>query len=212
MDDPAQAAAYAAADFSEPHSSFIEHFGRVYPYASVKGRVVDLGCGPGDITFRFAHAFPDCEIHGVDGAQKMLALANTRLKRERLANRVRFQAAYLPDTSALQRGYGIAISNSLLHHLAEAQTLWTALRALLTPGGYIFIMDLLRPPSEDAAVALVEQYAASEPEVLKRDFLNSLRAAYREDEVKGQLRNAGLDGICVECVSDRHWIAYGTAT
>lgn len=209
MDDPVQAAAYAAADFSEPHANFIEQFKRVYP-EPVKGRVVDLGCGPGDITFRFAYAFPDCEVHGIDGAPAMLTLANSRLEQERLEKRVRFQATYLPDLAAMQKGYSIAISNSLLHHLAEARTLWTAVSELLTPYGFLFVMDLLRPPTEDAAAALVEEYASTESEVLKRDFLNSLRAAYREDEVRAQLRDAGLRGINVECVSDRHWIAYGT--
>ena len=56
MDDEAQALAYARADFAEPHDRFVallrERVG------APAGRALDLGCGPGDVTFRVARAFP----------------------------------------------------------------------------------------------------------------------------------------------------------
>ena len=73
MNDAEQAAAYAFADFEEPHSRFIELFRETFPAEVVAGAVLDLGCGPGDITIRFVHAFPECVVHGVDGAVAMLA-------------------------------------------------------------------------------------------------------------------------------------------
>jgi hypothetical protein len=48
------------------------------------------------------------------------------------------------------------------------------------------------------AKQLVELYAADEPEVLRRDFYNSLLAAYREEEVARQLRSARLDQLSIE--------------
>ena len=61
MDDPEQARAYALADFSEPHQAFIDHFARCFPRHRPR-RVLDLGCGPADVTIRFARAYPDCVI------------------------------------------------------------------------------------------------------------------------------------------------------
>ena len=60
MDDTAQAQAYAQADFEQPHSQVIAHFQRCFPRASITGCVLDLGCGPCDITRRFALTYPDC--------------------------------------------------------------------------------------------------------------------------------------------------------
>jgi hypothetical protein len=70
-------------------------------------------------------------------------------------------------------------------------------------------MDLMRPNSRESAEALVEEHAAGEPEILRRDFFNSLLAAFRPEEVREQIKAAGLHSFAVEAVSDRHLIAFG---
>jgi hypothetical protein len=60
-----------------------------------------------------------------------------------------------------------------------------------------------------AAQAIVDQYAANEPEVLRLDFLASLCAAFGPDEIRAQLRAHGLDGCSVRTVSDRHLLITG---
>ena len=50
----------------------------------------------------------------------------------------------------------------------------SSMRAAAATGACVFVQDLMRPDSPDAAQALVDQYAPDEPEVLRRDFFNSL--------------------------------------
>ena len=64
MDDPEQAEVYAAADFEKPHSNIVEICDVFFPGAEIKGQILDLGCGPGDITFRFASKFPESLVSG----------------------------------------------------------------------------------------------------------------------------------------------------
>jgi SAM-dependent methyltransferase len=209
MNDAEQAAAYAFADFEEPHSRFIELFRDTFPAEVVAGAVLDLGCGPGDITIRFARAFPECVVHGVDGAAAMLAHGRSRLAREGLDEQVQLIEGYLPGASLPLSGYDAVISNSLLHHLRDPMVLWHTLKAYAKPGAQVFIMDLLRPAGREQAQALVDEYAANEPEVLRHDFFHSLLAAYRCDEVAEQLRAAGLDGLSAREISDRHLLIHG---
>jgi SAM-dependent methyltransferase len=211
MNDAAQAAAYACADFEEPHARFIELFRETFPDEDVEGTVLDLGCGPGDITIRFVRAYPECVVHGVDGAAAMLAHGRSRLAREGLLERVRLIEAYLPGVELPLGAYDAVISNSLLHHLRDPMVLWNTLKHYAKPDAPVFIMDLLRPASRGQAQALVDEYAANEPEVLRHDFFHSLLAAYRSDEVADQLRAAGLDGLTVRQISDRHLLIYGRA-
>jgi SAM-dependent methyltransferase len=211
MNDAAQAAAYACADFEEPHARFIELFRETFPDEDVEGTVLDLGCGPGDITIRFVRAYPECVVHGVDGAAAMLAHGRSRLAREGLLERVRLIEAYLPGAELPLGAYDAVISNSLLHHLRDPMVLWNTLKHYAKPDAPVFIMDLLRPASRGQAQALVDEYAANEPEVLRHDFFHSLLAAYRSDEVADQLRAAGLDGLTVRQISDRHLLIYGRA-
>lgn len=209
MDEAAQALAYAEADFSAPHSAFVEEFARRFPGEPVEGLVIDLGCGPADVTVRFARAHPHCALLGVDGAQAMLAHARRRVRAEALEGRIGLVHGYLPEClPALERARTL-ISNSLLHHLREAATLWQAVATLGLPGARVLVMDLLRPDSPAQAEALVRTYAAGEPEVLRRDFHRSLLAAYRVEEVRAQVGQAGLGGLAVEAVSDRHLLVWG---
>ena len=209
MNDAEQAAAYAFADFEEPHSRFIELFRETFPGEAVAGAVLDLGCGPGDVTIRFVHAFPECVAHGVDGAAAMLAHGRSRLEREGLLGRVELIQGYLPGAALPLGGYDTVISNSLLHHLRDPTVLWETLKHYAKPGARVFIMDLLRPAGRDQAQALVDEYAANEPQILRHDFFHSLLAAYRVDEVAAQLRAAGLAGLGVRQISDRHLLIHG---
>src|ERR1700733_14512896 len=87
MDDPEQAAAYAAADWSESHGKIPRYFRERFPQFS-RGRVLDLGCGTADVTVRFAKAFPEITMLGVDGSDAMLAFGQRRVREEGLDLRV----------------------------------------------------------------------------------------------------------------------------
>jgi len=210
MDEPEQAAAYAAADFAEAHSRIIAAFEQFFPQVEVAGPVLDLGCGPGDIGFRFAARFPGCRIVGVDGAAVMIALALGRKAADAVVGpRVNFIEGLLPGAPIPRLAYTAIISNSLLHHLHNPAVLWEVINRYAGRGTHIFIADLYRPQSTIAARRLVDTYAAAEPEVLRRDFYHSLCAAFEPGEIEAQLAAAGLHELVVDVVSDRHLVVHG---
>lgn len=210
MDDPNQARAYSEADFSESHQAFVELFRQRFPRLAAESfRAIDLGCGPADVTVRFARAHPLASIVAIDGAAAMLDLARARLKGAKLDGRVELLPIHLPDARLDGMTFDVSVSNSLLHHLHDPQVMWQSLRACTSPSGAVFVMDLCRPPGDADVDRLVDQYAGVAPEILKRDFRSSLRAAYRVDEVREQLLHAGLS-LRVEQTTDRHLIAWGT--
>jgi SAM-dependent methyltransferase len=201
-----QVRAYAEGDFEQPHQRFVDLLQERLPRLGPTGFALDIGCGPGDIACRLARALPGWEVHGLDGSAPMLALAREAAARESLQGRLRFQECYLPGGAAPRPHYELLLSNSLLHHLADPLVLWQSIRRWARPTSAVFVMDLLRPSSLREVQRLVDHYAADEPEVLRRDFHNSLLAAYRPDEVHDQLQRAGLHDFDVEVASDRHWL------
>jgi trans-aconitate methyltransferase len=206
MTDEEQVRAYAEGDFEQPHQRFVDLLRERLPKLAPTGHAVDIGCGPGDIACRLARALPGWEVHGVDASAPMLVLAREAAARAGLGARLGFHECYLPADSAPRPSYDLLVSNSLLHHLADPLALWSTLRRWSHATSSVFVMDLLRPASADEARRLVDEYSAGEPDVLRRDFYNSLLAAYRPDEVRDQLTRAGLDELGVEVVSDRHWL------
>lgn len=212
MDTAEQAEAYDAADFAEPHDALVARFGEVFPELDT-GRVLDLGCGPADVTVRLARAFPGLAVDGVDGAAEMIRLGRRRVTAAGLDGRVRLFEMRLPATAQewAQRGrYDAVVSTSLLHHLADPLVLWDAVRDAAAPGAAVFVWELRRPASTEVAHELVDRYAAGEPAVLRVDFFNSLCAAYRPEELSTQLDAAGLD-LAVDEIGDRHLVVWGRA-
>jgi len=207
MNDTAQAEAYAGTDFSEPHDAFVAHFAD--RFQDFKGSsVLDLGCGTADVIIRFAHAFPSAHITGVDGAEAMLNIGSRDIERCGLADRIKLQKCTLPDNDLSGKRYDALISNSLLHHLKDPFILWNIIKECVKDNAPVFVMDLMRPETEDRARELLGMYASDAPEILQEDFYNSLLASYTVDEIKEQLNRAGLP-FFVEAVSDRHLIAWG---
>jgi len=209
MDDHEQARAYAEADFSEPNQLFVALFREAFPDVVPMGTVLDLGCGPADIPLRLASLLPGVQFHGVDGSGAMLAHARRAWKAAGFGHRAEFFEGTLPQIDLPREDYEAILSNSLLHHLHAPDVLWSAVKARGCAGAPVLIMDLRRPESVQELEKLVDTYAGDVPAVLRRDFRNSLFAAFRPQEVRAQLRDAGLSHLDVRIVSDRHLAVIG---
>lgn len=207
MDDPKQAEAYARADFSEENQGFVGKFREYFPDFS-EGRILDLGCGPADIPIRFAKEYPACQVVGVDASAPMIQLGEQAVKQAGLADRITLRCERF-EAVAGANIVDAAISNSLLHHLHNPLQFWHKLRQLVKPGSPVLVMDLLRPDSPEEARAIVDRYAGGEPEILRRDFYNSLLAAFTEDEVTTQLARMNLTRLLIDVIDDHHWIVGG---
>jgi 2-polyprenyl-3-methyl-5-hydroxy-6-metoxy-1,4-benzoquinol methylase len=207
MEGDAQVQAYAAADFSQENQGFVDRFREYFPEFS-EGHVLDLGCGPGDIPIRFARALPHCRITAVDASAPMVRLGEEAVQQAGLSDRITFRCERFQDLA----GANIAdagVSNSLLHHVPNPLQFWHKLRTLVKHGSPVLIMDLLRPESPEEAQAIVDRYAAGAPDILRRDFYNSLLAAFTEDEIGAQLARMNLTRLIIDVPDDRHWVVGG---
>ncbi|MFP4355443.1 MAG: class I SAM-dependent methyltransferase [Phycisphaerae bacterium] len=208
MDLPAEAAAYAEADFSRENSAFVEGLCQLARDVET-ARCVDLGAGPADIPVRIARTLSGWHITAVDAAGAMLRLARHRIEAESLSHRISLLQADASRTGLDSDSFDVLISNSILHHVADPIDFWHEAARLVRPGGLVFLRDLLRPESEARARELVECYAGQATDLLKEEFYRSLLAAYLPEEIEDQLRRAHLSGLKVRTVTDRHVDVFG---
>lgn len=207
MEDDAQVQAYAAADFSQENQGFVDLFREYFPEFS-EGHVLDLGCGPGDIPIRLARVVPGCRITAVDASSPMIRLAEDRVRQAGLSDRITFRCERFQDLAGANMA-DAAISNSLLHHVPNPLQFWHKIRVAVKPGSPVLVMDLLRPESPEEAQAIVDRYASGAPDILRRDFYNSLLAAFTEDEISAQLAQMNLTRLIIDVPDDRHWVVGG---
>lgn len=92
-------------------------------------KVVDLGCGTGEITSRLAAALPKSEVLGVDASQQMLARA-AWLARPGL----RFE---LGAIEAIEGAWDLVFSNAALHWLEDHAALVPRLLRKVRAGGQL---------------------------------------------------------------------------
>ena len=207
MDDPEQATAYARADFEQENQGFVQQFLEANPDLQ-SGHVLDLGCGPADIPIRLLRALPDCRVTAVDASEPMIRLAREAVQHAGLDGRIALRCERF-QTLALEEPADATISNSLAHHIPNPLLFWYRVKQLTKSGGAVLVMDLLRPESPEAAQAIVDRYAANAPAILKRDFYNSLLAAFTEDEVAAHLAELNLSRLFIDVIDERHWVVAG---
>ena len=208
MDLPDEAEAYAKADFSDVNAAFAD---RLAELASGIERAVavDLGAGPGDIPIRVARARPGWHVVAIDVSHAMLRLARGAVAGAGLAKRIALLETDAKRLPMVSWSADVVYSNSILHHITDNARLWAEIRRIARPGGLIFIRDLARPADECAARAIVDRYAGTESVLLQEEFYRSLLSAYTPEEAREQIARAGLAGLQVAMVTDRHLDVWG---
>ena len=206
MTDEQQALAYAKADFSTSNQWYVDHLLADWP--EHLGNILDIGCGPGDVMLRLASARRSARITAIDGSNAMIELARKAVQRAGLQQRVTTLHGYVPGLPLEERSFDAILSKDLLHHLPDPMVLWSEAKRLGREGAAIYVMDLMRPESTQAAHDVVETVAHDELPILKADFYASLCAAFTLEEAKAQVKQARLP-LEVTQVSDRHMVIKG---
>lgn len=99
-------------------------------------RVLDIGCGPGDVSIIAARLVgPTGTVLGVDAAPEMVALAGARAAEKGLTA-VHFQQAGI-DTIALDEPVDAVVGRLILMHLPDPAATLRRLRTFVRPGGVI---------------------------------------------------------------------------
>ena len=208
MEIAEEALAYAVADFSDVNAAFVERLAEwVGPVE--QATAIDLGTGPGDIPVRVVRRYPGWRVVAADLSEAMLGHARRTIEEAALTEAIQLVLQDAKGAPFRNGAFDVVFANSILHHISDTQALWAEVRRLGRSGAWVLLRDLARPGSSAAAAAIVQQYAGHESMLLREEFYRSLLAAYTPDEVREQLREAGLETLHVAAVSDRHLDVFG---
>ncbi len=202
MDTAEEAQDYDAMDFTAVNLAFAE---AVAALGVRSGRMLDVGTGTARIPLLIAERLPDVALVAVDLSAEMLKLAARNVAAAGLVARIALRltdAKRLPFAAA---SFDAVISNSIVHHIPDPVIALREMARVAKPGAALFIRDLLRPETPEAADALVTRYAANESPRQQKLFRDSLGAALTLEEIAAAAQEAGLTDVVIAQTSDRHW-------
>jgi len=103
---------------------------------------LDLGCGTGDISLEILRQAPESDVVGVDPAEKMLRIAQTRISKANMHNRVNLVVG---DALSLEFGdnsfAGIA-SAFCIRNITDRRKALAEMNRTLSPGGRLVLLEL----------------------------------------------------------------------
>lgn len=201
MEGIEQAHSYAYADFNESNNLFIKNLFKLSKI-NHETKILDVGCGDGEIPIKIFKK-QICDITAVDGSGSMLVEFYKKLKTNNISS-IKVVKSLIDNKLFIDNKFDIVINNSLIHHIKDIFSFWKNLTRLIKDDGLILCMDLIRPDNENILDKLVQTYGGNNL-TLKKDFENSLRAAYTIEEVKNQLNKINNISFTIKSVSDRHF-------
>ncbi len=155
------------------------------------GRILELGCGTGNLLVLLARTFGAARITGVDIDRESLQVARARIKQAGFDSRIEVHEGGITD-SVERASCDVVVMVEVLHEIAQPirpQVVREAAQAL-RPGGWMVIVD--------------ETYPSTLAQSRQAEFLFPLHTGWEEllwgniiptrEEQESLLRGAGLNG------------------
>jgi len=220
MEEKEQVISYDEADFSEGEFNLINQINHYLLRKNIslgeKDLIVDLGCGPGNISEKLAIKWPNTEVVGIDGSKEMILRAeynNSISTNQKKLKNLHYVCSDIKDIKSnnflFKKRISLLVSNSLIHHITNLEDFFNTIRSLSNNITVNFHKDLKRPLDEKAALELKAQCSNKYNEILTNDYYASLKASYTFKELKNFTLENDLSSLDVFEEGENYLIVYG---
>ena len=220
MEEKEQVISYDEADFSEGEVNLINQINQYLLKKNIclgeKDLIVDLGCGPGNISEKLAIKWPNTAVVGIDGSKEMILRAEYNKSissNPKKLNNLRYICSDIKNIESnnflINKRISLLESNSLIHHITNLEDFFNTIRSLSSNVTVNFHKDLKRPLDEKSALELKAQCSKKYNEILTNDYYASLKASYTYKELKDYTLKNGLSSLEVFEDGDKYLIVYG---
>ncbi len=110
-------------------------------------RVLDIGCGPGSLTYLVADHYPGARVVGADFTAAMVSAAAHAPRAGARRARVGFARASALELPFASGSFDVAMSAFVARNLPDLGRAFRELRRVLAPGGTLLTLEITEPDS-----------------------------------------------------------------
>ena len=110
-------------------------------------RMLDVGCGTGDLTRLAARYFPSAKVVGADFTEAMLHIADSRTRPEATAPRVGYLRANARRLPVPEGSFDVIMSAFVARNLVDLPGVFREFRRVLRPRGTVLTLEITEPSS-----------------------------------------------------------------
>ena len=145
-------------------------------------RVLDVGCGTGELLRRLRAKYPDAVLAGLDPVPEMLTVA-----REKLSGREDLRVGYADSLPWAAASFDVVVSCNMFHYITHPVEALREMARVIRPGGALVLTDWC---DDYLACRLCNLYLR----LTNRAFYKT----YREGECRALLAQARLGAVELE--------------
>jgi len=165
--------------------------------------LLDVGCGPGNITADLASRLGDGTVVGVDLSEEVIGAAKSQFENEAQPN-LSFEVANVYDLRFADRTFDTVYAHQVLQHLSKPVDALFEMRRVLKPGGTLAVRDadygtFVWSPDDP----LLDRWLALYHELTRANRAEANAGRY----LKSWVMEAGFDDVSV---SSSNWIFEST--
>ncbi|MCK4552864.1 class I SAM-dependent methyltransferase [Candidatus Pacearchaeota archaeon] len=158
-----------------------------------KGKVLDVGCGYGNLIKNMKHHKKNLSFAGIDVSKSMIKLAE---------NYIDFPAKFLfmsaDKLSFKDESFDLVVCKDTFHHFGNPIKVIKEMFRVLKKGGFIYMSDLRRDVPEDIFYQTLQNLSIHNV-VNATQYFDSVRASYTLSELKNLLNRAGINEYKLKC-------------
>ena len=129
----------AARDYDEKWSFYVDSTARATLnrlQLRPDDRVLDVGCGTGELLSRIAAKYPGASLAGIDPVPEMLAVA-----KKKLSDKVDLRVGWADQLPWHEGSVDVVVSCNMFHYVTHPVAALREMQRVLRPGGQIVITD-----------------------------------------------------------------------
>lgn len=106
------------------------------------GKMLDAGCGFGEMDIVLANHFPESEIIGIDLSEPMLEYANEIKFTDTGYDNIQFNKGDITRLLFEDQSFDVVFCVNMVHFIDNPHAMLNEINRVLKPTGYLFIKDL----------------------------------------------------------------------